>query len=68
VSEQNDGLLEVSRDLGSKVEVKRNFKGEYGWEIRLAFDAETDDEQGMLEQLKRIDSRLRDTFLSGGGD
>jgi hypothetical protein len=59
-------LLEVARESRSSIELSRDAKGVYRWDIKIYFDAQEDDENGVVEQVRRLDARLRRLFLPTG--
>lgn len=58
-----EGLLALSRENRSSIELKRNAKGEYAWDVKLYFD-ETDDagRHAAIDRIEAIDARLASWF------
>ena len=59
----------MSEELAAKFEkkdnitVKRNGKGEYAWDVKLYFDAATEDSDKILNKISDIENSLRSRFL-----
>ena len=69
-------LLEIARESRSSIELSRDAKGVYRWDIKLYFDAglidaynEPDGEAPRAMRLLRsIDERLRAQFIPASGE
>jgi len=57
----------ILREKNDSIVVKRNFKGEYGFEIHLKFDNSTDDIDEVITDIDYIDTRLRNRFILPSG-
>lgn len=55
-------LLQVARESRSSIELSRDAKGVYRWDIKIYFDAQEDDETGVIQQIRRVDQTLRSMF------
>ena len=51
----------IKRDLPHSGEIKRSAKGEYSWNLKMYF--ETDQADAVLDTLKAIDKKLRETYI-----
>lgn len=51
---------------GASIVVKRNFKGDYGWEMKIAYNSDIEDAEDIVTQIETIDIRLRQRFLKPG--
>lgn len=55
-------VVEVAREARSSIELDRDSKGTYRWAIKIYFDAQEDDETGVIQQIRRVDQTLRSMF------
>jgi len=53
----------ILREKNDSIVVKRNFKGEYGFEIHLKFDNSADDIDEVIADINYIDTKLRKRFI-----
>lgn len=53
----------ILREKNDSIVVKRNFKGEYGFEIKIHFDNSIDDADDVIEDINHIDVKLRERFI-----
>jgi hypothetical protein len=60
-------FLEIAREARSSIELSRDAKGVYRWDLKIYWDAQEDDESGVLAQLSRLDEQMRQRFLPKGG-
>ena len=51
---------------GASIVVKRNFRGEYGWKIKISYNSDIEDAEDIVTQIETIDIRLRQRFLKPG--
>ena len=49
----------------ASVLLKRNFKGEHGWEIKIPYDPENEAIADVLKQIKFANDALRNMFIEG---
>lgn len=56
----------LAREARSSIEVSRDAKGVYRWDIKLYFDAEAGAEDVVLSRLRRVDADLKTIFLPKG--
>lgn len=60
-------VLGLAREARSSIEVSRDAKGVYRWDIKLYFDRQDGDELPTIIQLSRIDDELRRLFIPKDG-
>ncbi len=48
---------------GASIVVKRNFKGEHGWEIKIAYNSDHEKAGDVVTRIEAIDTQLRKRFL-----
>ena len=59
--------IEVEPSIkGASIVAKRNFRGEYGWEIKISYNSDIEDAEDIVTQIETIDIRLRQRFLKPG--
>ena len=54
-------IVQMQRETHSSIELTRNAKSEYQWQIKIYH--EDGDEDSALQTLQHIDTRLREMFL-----
>lgn len=58
---------QLARETRSSIELSRDAKGVYRWDIKLYFDCADGDEMPTIIQLSRIDDQLKRLFIPKGG-
>ena len=57
-------VIEITSPVkDASILLKRNFKGEYGWEIKIPYDTENEIPADILEQIKFVNDTLRTMFI-----
>ena len=57
--------VEELQDKSSTVLVKKFSKGSYAWEIKLAFNKNTEDTESVVKRVQEIDTLLDTKFNKG---
>lgn len=57
----------ILREKNDSIVVKRNFKGEYGFEMKIHYDSLTEDVDDVISLLDHVDTKLRERFILPSG-
>ena len=64
LAQERIAVAQLQRETMSSIELKRNAKGEYAWDVKVYFDADVYAEaETALSRLRHLDQKLRGLFI-----